>query len=208
MATAGHPDDEGAVQGWPGMGVRLSYPDWIVERLVADLGADAATAALEAMDRPPPVTLRDDGYTQDQASQWVAEAVGAGPGDLVADLCAAPGGKATAMARSGAALVVGADRRESRAALVAANAARVASPAVAAVAADGRRPPLRAGSLRPGPGGRPVFGAGRAAPPGRRPLAHDARRGAAPGAAAAGAARRRPPPWSGREGCWPTACAR
>ena len=109
VATAGHPGDEGAVQGWPGMGVRLSYPDWIVERLVADLGAADATAALEAMDRPPPVTRRDDGYTQDQASQWVAEAVGAGPGDLVADVCAAPGGKATAMARSGAALVVGAE---------------------------------------------------------------------------------------------------
>jgi len=147
VATAGHPGDDGAVQGWPGVGVRLSYPDWIVERLVADLGSADATAALEAMDRPPPVTQRDDGYTQDQASQWVAEAVGAGPGDLVADLCAAPGGKATAMARSGAALVVGGDRRPTRAALIAANAARVATPAVAVVVADGRRPPLRAASL-------------------------------------------------------------
>ena len=147
VATAGHPGEVGAGQDWPGVGVRLSYPDWIVERLVADLGVDDATAALEAMDRPPPVTLRDDGYTQDQASQWVAEAVGAGPGDLVADLCAAPGGKATAMARAGAALVVGADRRASRAALVATNAARVGTPTVVPVVADGRRPPLRDGSL-------------------------------------------------------------
>ena len=34
-------------------------------------------AAMERMDQPPPVTVRADGYTQDLASQWVAELVGA-----------------------------------------------------------------------------------------------------------------------------------
>jgi 16S rRNA (cytosine967-C5)-methyltransferase len=29
---------------WPDDATRLSYPDWIVERLVADLGHDAAIA--------------------------------------------------------------------------------------------------------------------------------------------------------------------
>ena len=42
--------------------------------------------------------MRDDGYRQDLASQWVAAAVEAQPGERVLDLCAAPGGKATAMA--------------------------------------------------------------------------------------------------------------
>ena len=53
---------------------------------------------MERMNEPPPVTVRDDGYTQDRASQWVAAAVGASAGERVLDLCAAPGGKATAMA--------------------------------------------------------------------------------------------------------------
>ena len=34
-----------APDGWPSDAVRLSYPDWLVERLVADLGAADAIAA-------------------------------------------------------------------------------------------------------------------------------------------------------------------
>ena len=49
-AIAIHPDDDVAVA--------LSYPDWIVERLTADLGADDAEAALAAMNEPAAVTLR------------------------------------------------------------------------------------------------------------------------------------------------------
>lgn len=40
------------------IGVRLSYPDWLVECLVATLGRDDALAALTAANEPPPVTLR------------------------------------------------------------------------------------------------------------------------------------------------------
>jgi 16S rRNA (cytosine967-C5)-methyltransferase len=123
---------------WPDDATRLSYPDWIVDRLVADLGADAALGALEVMDRPPTVTEREDGYVQDLASRWVAEAVGARAGERVLDLCAAPGGKALLLATTGA-HVVAADLRPSRAGLVAANA-RGRSP-LAVVAADGTRPP-------------------------------------------------------------------
>ncbi|HNE37645.1 MAG TPA: transcription antitermination factor NusB, partial [Microthrixaceae bacterium] len=57
---------------FPDDATRLSYPDWIVERLVADLGHDDALAALETMDLAPRVHRRADGYTQDLASQWVA----------------------------------------------------------------------------------------------------------------------------------------
>ena len=83
---------------WPSDAVRLSYPDWIVERLVAELGPADALAALERMNTAASVTERADGYVQDRASQWVAEAVGAAPGERILDLCAAPGGKATALA--------------------------------------------------------------------------------------------------------------
>jgi 16S rRNA (cytosine967-C5)-methyltransferase len=130
---------------WPDEATRLSYPDWIVERLVDDLGADAALAALDSMDEAAAATERDDGYTQDLASQWVAELVGARPGDRVADLCAAPGGKATAMASAGA-FVVAADSRPGRLGMVQENARRLELP-VAALASDGRVPALRSRSF-------------------------------------------------------------
>ena len=124
---------------WPDDATRLSYPDWLVERLVADLGGDDALAALEIMDTAPGVTTRADGYTQDLASQWVAAAVDARPGDRVADVCAAPGGKATALAATGAS-VFAADIAPVRAGLVRDNAARVGAR-VSVVTADARRPP-------------------------------------------------------------------
>ena len=40
------------------------------------------------MNEPAPVSVRDDGYRQDLASQWVASAVEAAPGERVLDLCA------------------------------------------------------------------------------------------------------------------------
>jgi 16S rRNA (cytosine967-C5)-methyltransferase len=133
---------------WPSEGVRLSQPDWIVRVLTADLGAEPATAALEAMNEAPEVTTRADGYVQDLASQWVADAVGAGPGDLVLDVCAAPGGKATAMAATGA-RVVAADARPGRVGLITENAERLglAHGAVRTLAADGTRPALRRGTF-------------------------------------------------------------
>lgn len=134
---------------WPDDATRLSYPDWIVDRFVADLGAEDGFAALETMNRAPEVTVRDDGYTQDRASQRVVEALAVGPGDLVVDVCAAPGGKATALAAAGA-RVVAADLRPKRVGLIGSNADRTAAgrPADAAVwpvVADARRSPLRPG---------------------------------------------------------------
>lgn len=124
---------------WPSDAVRLSYPDWVVERLVEDLGADDATATLERMNVAPTVTERPDGYVQDLASQWVAAAVDAQAGNRVLDLCAAPGGKAIALAGSGA-RVVASDIRPSRAGLIAANARGRADLPV--VVADGAAPPF------------------------------------------------------------------
>ena len=127
---------------WPTEAVRLSYPDWMVERLEIDLGESEAHAALEQMNQPAPVTTRPDGYVQDLASQWVAELVDPQPGERVLDMCAGPGGKATAVAGSSA-TVVAADHRRHRALLVAANAAKTSATLAGVVAADGRCPPFR-----------------------------------------------------------------
>lgn len=130
------------VDRWPDEATRLSYPEWIVDRLRADLGDADAVAALEEMNRPARATERPDGYVQDLASQWVAELVDVRAGDRVADVAAAPGGKATAMAEAGA-WVVASDVRAGRAGLVAANAARLGlgSGRLAVLVADAAQPP-------------------------------------------------------------------
>ena len=130
---------------WPDQASRLSYPDWIVDRFVAELGEFEAFAALECMNEPPPVSERADGYVQDLASQWVADAVDVQPGDLVLDMCAAPGGKATAMAADGA-TVIAAELRWHRLALIAENADRLGYN-IALVAADGTAPPFAPSSF-------------------------------------------------------------
>lgn len=129
---------------WPDDATRFSYPDWVVTALTADLGAADAMGALEIMNTAPPVTERDDGYVQDLASQWVAECVEAKAGERVADLCAAPGGKATLLAATGA-HVVAADIRKARVGLIQANA-RTGSP-LSIVAADATRPPFAPGTF-------------------------------------------------------------
>jgi len=126
---------------WPSDAVRLSYPDWIVERLIAELGHDDAIATLTTMNEPPPVTERDDGYIQDLGSQWVAMAVPASDGQLVLDVCAAPGGKATGIATSGA-TVVAADLQPQRVGLIVDNADRLGTNDVLAMAADATQPPF------------------------------------------------------------------
>jgi 16S rRNA (cytosine967-C5)-methyltransferase len=126
---------------WPDDATRLSYPDWIGDRLSAELGPADAAVALERMNEPPPVTARADGYVQDLASQWVADIVEAGPGERVVDLCAAPGGKATRLAADGA-VVIAADVRPGRASLVAQNAARLGADHLHVVVADAASPPF------------------------------------------------------------------
>jgi 16S rRNA (cytosine967-C5)-methyltransferase len=127
---------------WPDLATELSYPQWIVDRLVGELGEADGHGALRAMNEAPAVTVRSDGYVQDLASQWVAGLVGAESGDTVFDVCAGPGGKATALAHTGA-TVVAADVHGARAALIGRNARR-AGLSVCVLVADGRRPPFAA----------------------------------------------------------------
>jgi 16S rRNA (cytosine967-C5)-methyltransferase len=131
---------------WPDLATELSYPDWIVERLSADIGPAAAEAALRQMDQAATVTMRADGYRQDEASQLVAAYAAGPPGGRVLDVCAAPGGKATALAGGPAAasLVVAADIDLTRARVMAGQVAALGLANVALVVADGRRPPFRA----------------------------------------------------------------
>jgi 16S rRNA (cytosine967-C5)-methyltransferase len=130
---------------WPDAPTRLSYPDWIVDRLGRDLGPDDGPAALERMNEAPQVTRRADGYVQGLASQWVAALTAAQPGDLVADLCASPGGKATAIAASGARVIAG-DRNRRRSGLVRENALTLGlADRVAVLTAAAEHPALRSG---------------------------------------------------------------
>ena len=134
---------------WPDDATRLSYPAWLYDRLKDELDVEAVPA-MEAMNIAPPVTIREDGYTQDRSSQWVAAAMRAETGERVLDVCAAPGGKATAMAarrgHADGAFVVAADLSPARAGLVAANAKRL-DAALATVVADGTRPPFAPASF-------------------------------------------------------------
>ena len=136
---------------WPDPPTELSYPDWIVARLAQDLGSTEARKALETMNLAASATVREDGYVQDRASQMVASHVaqlvtrdGRDPDDIrILDLCAAPGGKATALANERLGLVVAADLSFPRAEVIAANAARLGTTAVAPVVADGTLPAWR-----------------------------------------------------------------
>ena len=129
---------------YPDESTRLSYPDWVVDRLVADLGHADAVAAMEAMNEPARATLREDGYTQDLASQWVVELVDAQPDELVVDLCAAPGGKATGIAAAGA-TVIASDLQPQRVGLVVDNARRLGRDEVLSMVADAEHPAVRPG---------------------------------------------------------------
>lgn len=129
---------------FPDDAVEWSYPDWVVDLLRTDLGEEAAASALLAMNEPAEVTVRADGYTQDAGSQMVAALVGAEAGETVFDLCAAPGGKATALAASGA-RVVAADLQAQRVGLIRRNVERLGADGVHPVVADAAQPPFREG---------------------------------------------------------------
>ena len=169
---------------------RLSYPDWLVERLARDLGADDARDALVAMNAPATVVLRArdpdavehelraagasvtrgelvrdalvvrgigdpaalaavrDGRAtpQDQGSQAVVAVVGAQPGERIADVAAAPGGKATAIAEMVGAegSVAALDVDAGRVRLVRDALDRLELENLYPVLADGRAAPFRA----------------------------------------------------------------
>jgi 16S rRNA (cytosine967-C5)-methyltransferase len=131
---------------WPSELARLSYPDWIGRLLTDELGDDDAMRSLARMNEAGSMTVRTDGYVQDASSQWVAAAVEAVAGERVLDTCAAPGGKATALAGT-AVSVVAADVRPGRVRLITENVARLGTAGVAPVVADATDPPFKPASF-------------------------------------------------------------
>ena len=182
VAEAGTPD-------WPDEATRLSYPDWIVETLTTDLGRDAAMDALESMNGPARLHRRPDGYVQDLSSQLVVEAIDVQAGGLAADLCAAPGGKATALAARGAA-VIACDMHRGRVGLLNVNRRALGAELMQAVIADGRHPPLRQGRFDVVLVDAPCSGLGTLRRRPDAPLAHRTIRRSEAGRVAAGPARR------------------
>ncbi len=132
---------------WPNDGLRLSYPDWLVTRLDAELG-ERSHAVLAAMNEAATTHVRSDGYRQDLASQEVASLIEAPPGSVIYDLCAAPGGKATFISGANAGtVVIGSDLHEHRAGLVR-TAADDTKTDVHALVADATRSPYRSASAK------------------------------------------------------------
>ena len=133
---------------WPSFASQLSVPDWIYDLYLEEVGQEHAVASLARMNVPPAPVVRDDGYVQDRASTWVAAAVNAQQGERILDLCAAPGGKATALVGEGAS-VIAADLRPQRAGLIAENAHRLglSGSQLSVLAADGTLPPFAPNSF-------------------------------------------------------------
>lgn len=133
---------------------RLSR-DQLVEALAAvDIHATAVATMphavqLPAGTRPHELAVLRDGdcVIQDVCAQLVAPALGAAAGDLVLDLCAAPGGKAVHIAETMANVgrVVAVDLSLTRSGSVKEVVRRTGASSVTACVADGRRLPFASG---------------------------------------------------------------
>lgn len=105
-------------------------------------------AALVALLGARPWLIVQDRVVQ-EATRWLAmpAIAAAGPQDALADLCAAPGGKSALLAGWWPGALVAADSTRGRVALLRGTLKRIEAPGVGVLLADGRRPPLRPGSL-------------------------------------------------------------
>jgi 16S rRNA (cytosine967-C5)-methyltransferase len=135
-ATPGRATRDGLLVELAAAGVPAGPHPLGTECLVLERGDPAGLAA-----------VRDGrAVVQDAASALVAPAVGAGPGDLVVDLAAGPGGKAGHLAALGA-RVLAVERHPGRARMVRDTATRLGvADRLHTVVGDGRCPPLRPGT--------------------------------------------------------------
>ncbi|HEY1866373.1 MAG TPA: transcription antitermination factor NusB, partial [Candidatus Acidoferrales bacterium] len=105
---------------------------WLLSALTIGSGNPAALGAFQSGE----ISL------QDEASQMVAHLAGARPGDFVLDVCAAPGGKATLLARAVApnGSVIAADLHEHRLRSMREQLARTGTRNVSLLALDATQP--------------------------------------------------------------------
>lgn len=129
---------------WPTIGDELSYPDWLIDAFIADLGEDDAIDALAAMNNAEQPEARTDGYVQGGSSRAVVAEVAARAGELVLDLCAAPGGKTTGIAGQGA-FTAGLERAPVRIEQLATTCSRFGNDNAVAVLGDAIQAPFREG---------------------------------------------------------------
>jgi 16S rRNA (cytosine967-C5)-methyltransferase len=122
-----------------------------LEATLESVGVDVADAPLarDSLAIKSPVSLTELGayrqglfFVQDPAATLVTQYAAIAPGAEVADLCAAPGGKALELART-ASVVVGGDRALQRVQRLLTNARRVDARNVLALVADARAPAIR-----------------------------------------------------------------
>jgi 16S rRNA (cytosine967-C5)-methyltransferase len=107
-------------------------------------GRFAPDALVVAEGNPLLTPVAGDGsfFVQDEASQLVAEFVGARPGERILDACASPGGKTTAMAAaiSDRGIIVATDVRGRRVELLARTVAASGARSIRVLRADAGRP--------------------------------------------------------------------
>lgn len=128
---------------WPKDAVALSYPDWIIDKSIEDLGQQPALDALAYMNQPAKATIRFDGYTQGKSSQLVSELLPCLEGDIL-DLCAAPGGKTTYLAtKFPQKNLVAADIHLHRANLIKSNISKLELSNISTVVCDSTCAPFR-----------------------------------------------------------------
>ncbi len=120
----------------------LSAEDVEAERVA--YGADCLRVG--SVDDIGALLERTHAFVQDPGAALVVRAMSIQPGDLVADLCAAPGGKSRALHAAGA-TVLAADRSEARLRMLPADppsGTEAATPSISRLVADGLSPALRA----------------------------------------------------------------